>query len=281
MRIIPKVIHYCWFGKNPLPPLAEKCIASWKKYCTDYQIIEWNEENFDIDCCDFIREAYAEKKWAFVSDAARLMIIYEHGGVYLDTDVELIASLDSFINDNEFYFGIETKSYLRKNKKSSLVNTGLGFGSVPGNPIVKSLLAEYENSHFRNESEFDMIACPVKNSSALEKYGFTGEDRIYEFSGGRIYSSEYFCPEEHLTGVTHYSEHTVSIHHFSESWVTPRVRYWMQLNDRFRSYLPDGLSHYLASYISYIVYEGFWTGHKKLIQKLFVKTKNKLLDKRH
>ena len=91
---IPKVIHYCWFGRNPLPPSVRACIRSWKKYCPDYKIVEWNEDNFDIGSCDYMKEAYEAKKWAFVSDVARLMIIYRNGGIYLDTDVELIAPLE-------------------------------------------------------------------------------------------------------------------------------------------------------------------------------------------
>ena len=95
--MIPKIIHYCWFGGNELSELAERCIESWKRYCPDYKIIEWNESNFDLDCSDFVKEAYQAKKWAFVSDYARLKIIYDHGGIYLDTDVEVIKPLFSYI----------------------------------------------------------------------------------------------------------------------------------------------------------------------------------------
>ena len=108
--MIPKVIHYCWFGGNPLPELAQKCIASWKKYCPDYEIKEWNESNFDLNCCDYVREAYEAKKWAFVSDVARLYAMVHEGGIYMDTDVEVIAPLDSLLQYHAVS-GFETEHY--------------------------------------------------------------------------------------------------------------------------------------------------------------------------
>ena len=96
-KVIPKIIHYCWFGGNELSELAKKCISSWRKYCPDYEIIEWNESNFDINLCQYVREAYKEKKWAFVSDYARFWILYNFGGIYMDTDVELITSIDGLV----------------------------------------------------------------------------------------------------------------------------------------------------------------------------------------
>ena len=102
--MIPKVIHYCWFGGNPLPNIAVKCINSWKKYFPDYEIIEWNESNFDLFSCDYCREAYDAKKWAFVSDYARFKILYEHGGVYFDTDVEVIKSMDDIYTERCIYW---------------------------------------------------------------------------------------------------------------------------------------------------------------------------------
>ena len=119
--MIPKKIHYCWIGGNPLPELAIKCIESWKKYCPDYEIIEWNEKNYDFRKNQFMREAYDEKKWGFVPDYARLDIIYEHGGIYLDTDVEIIKPLDSLLKEQGFA-GME---------QPGIVALGLGFGAEP------------------------------------------------------------------------------------------------------------------------------------------------------
>ena len=276
-RKIPKVIHYCWFGGKPLPPLAKKCIASWKKYCPDYRIVQWNEDSFDLERCDFIKEAYAEKRWAFVSDAARLFVIYEHGGVYLDTDVELKASLDALAGENEFFFGIEKQTNIRKQTEAARVNTGLGFGAAAGCEAVGAMLEEYTGIHFNSSGVDDVTPCPTKNSHALERYGFDYKDKLYRFGGGVIYPSEYMCPKEHMTGLTHFSDKTVSIHHYGESWVTPRVKYWNKLNLKFRQFLPDAVSHYLASYISYLVFYGLIMGHFKLFKTLFVKVRGRLI----
>ena len=118
--MIPKVIHYCWFGRGEKPKLAQKCIASWKKFCPDYEIIEWNEDNFDVNMNGYTRMCYEQKKYAFLSDYARLLVVAEHGGIYFDTDVELLVSPD-FLLEHEAFWGFETPEY---------VASGLGFGSV-------------------------------------------------------------------------------------------------------------------------------------------------------
>ena len=125
--MIPKIIHYCWFGGNPLPELAQKCIASWKKYCPDYEIKEWNETNFDLNCCDYVREAYEAKKWAFVSDYARFWILYHEGGVYFDTDVEVPKPIDTIVEKGSF-MGCE---------KSNQWPLGLVWQQSPGLACIK------------------------------------------------------------------------------------------------------------------------------------------------
>ena len=140
---IPKVIHYCWFGKNLLPEAALKCIESWKRFFPDYEIIEWNEDNFDINACDYTKEAYQAKKWAFVSDYARYKIIYENGGVYFDTDVEVIKSFDDILVKGAF-MGIEADY-------KSTVNTGLGIAAEKEHPLYREMLDYYEKEHFINE----------------------------------------------------------------------------------------------------------------------------------
>ena len=131
--MIPKKIHYCWFGRNELPPLAKKCIASWKKYCPDYEIIEWNEDNFDVSLNAYTRYCYENKKWAFLSDFVRLQVIHDHGGIYFDTDVEVVSSFDSLLMYDAFYC-FENDSYLA---------TGLGFASVAHHPSVATMLKMY------------------------------------------------------------------------------------------------------------------------------------------
>lgn len=128
--MIPKVIHYCWFGGNEKSEIIKQCIASWKKYCPDYEIIEWNESNFDINCCQYVKEAYEAKKWAFVSDYARYKIIYEHGGIYLDTDVELLDNLDKYLI-YDTWFPRETQRTF---------NTGVGFAAIKNNKLIKNYI---------------------------------------------------------------------------------------------------------------------------------------------
>ena len=131
--MIPKTIHYCWFGKNPLPEIAVKCINSWKNFFPDYEIKEWNEDNFDLTSCDYCKEAYAVKKWAFVSDYARFKILYEYGGIYFDTDVEVIKNMEDIIKKGAF-IGRERIA------DTFPVNAGLGLASEARMPIIKEIL---------------------------------------------------------------------------------------------------------------------------------------------
>lgn len=210
--MIPKIIHYCWFGGNPLPELAQRCIASWKKYCSEYEIKEWNENNFDLDCCPFVREAYEARKWAFVSDAARLKIIYDEGGIYLDTDVEVIKSFNNLLM-NRCFLGEET---------SGFVATGLGFGAEKGNIVVKEMLEMYTEKHFKLEDgTYDMVPCPEKNTEPLKRkgYKFSGKE-IWKNEYVMVYPPEYFCPLNYDTGEKTITANTYSIHLYNASWHT-------------------------------------------------------------
>lgn len=207
--MIPKKIHYCWFGGNPLPELAKKCIASWKKFCPDYEIIEWNEKNFDIDCCPYVREAYQAKKWAFVSDYARLDIVYKYGGIYLDTDVELIRNLDELLK-YECFLGTE---------KLGIINTGLAFGAESKNKCIGLMLKEYNDLHFKiDENLYDLTPCPKRNTAPFLNLGFIKDNRIQKIEEAIIYPPEYFCPMDYETGELAIKENTISIHHFNASW---------------------------------------------------------------
>lgn len=217
--MIPKIIHYCWFGGNPLPNDVIKCINSWKTYCPDYKIIRWDETNYDINNSKYVQEAYEEKKWAFVSDVARLKIVYDNGGIYLDTDVELIKSLDGVL-DNSFFFAIEKDSNPETGQVVIQIATGLGFGAEKGNPTLKLVLDEYENAHFKKNSLLDMTPCPVRNTRALAKCGFKMVDKLQKLRDGTIYPSDYFCPIECSTKIKRFTTNTISIHHYSSSWKT-------------------------------------------------------------
>lgn len=208
---IPKKIHYCWFGRGELPHLAKKCIKSWKKYCPQYEIICWNEDNFDLTENRYVREAYAEKKWAFVTDYVRLKVVYEHGGIYLDTDVELIKSLDSLL-DNKGYMGFDEKG---------IVATGLGFGAEAGNRIVGELLKDYDDIPFRlDDGKPDLTPCPDRNTKTLLELGMDMKNQNQTFMDMTFYPEEYFCPMDYYTGKIKKTKNTYSIHRYCGSWTS-------------------------------------------------------------
>ncbi len=210
--MIPKVIHYCWFGRGPLPDLAKKCINSWKKYCPDYEIVEWNEDNYDINKNQYMKEAYEAKKWAFVSDYARLDIIYSYGGIYLDLDVELLKPLDDLLCLSGF-FGTEQTGY---------INTGIGFGSEKSNKLVQMMLEEYSNISFAfGEQIYDLTPCPKRNTLSINKLGFKySAKKLWKYENNIVFPPRFFCPINYETNEITITEDTYSIHLFNASWLT-------------------------------------------------------------
>lgn len=209
--MIPKVIHYCWFGGKKKPKLIKKCIKSWKKYCPDYEIIEWNEKNFDIEhSCKYVQEAYRERQWAFVSDYVRLKIIYDNGGVYLDTDVELIKNLDELLKHPAF-FGYQDEYFIA---------TGVGFGAEKGNDIVKCMLDDYSDLCFVDENgELNLMPCTVRNTKAIEIFlKEIDTSKINFIPNAVLYPKEYFSPIDCKTMIMKKTEKTISIHWFTASW---------------------------------------------------------------
>lgn len=212
---IPKIIHYCWFGGAPLPDRLIRCIESWRKFCPDYKIIRWDESNFDYHKYQYTEQAYQAKKWAFVSDVARLDVVYEYGGFYLDTDVELIKSLDALTKEKAF-MGFE---------KGRLVNTGLGFGSEKGNPAIKANLNEYLNKTFlRLDGSFDLTACPVVTTKCLESFGLQRRDVLQDLGVIKIFPTEYFAPMLLVGDHAEILSNTFSIHHYQGSWTTEKEK---------------------------------------------------------
>ena len=208
--MIPKIIHYCWFGGKKLPKDVKKCIKSWKKMCPDYEIIQWNESNFDVNCCKFVEQAYKATAWAFVSDYARLKIIYDNGGIYLDTDVEVLKRLD-FLLENDFFIGTQ--------QLESVYATGLGFGAIKNSYVVKKMLDEYENIVFESEKR-ENIACPYLNTRALKKIGFYRTDIIQKIDNSVVYPPKYFDPLAPGNSNNLLCEDTISIHHYTASWTS-------------------------------------------------------------
>ena len=226
--MIPKIIHYCWFGGNPIPSLTKKCIKSWKKFCPDYEIILWDESNFDIASCPvYVKEAYENKKWAFVSDYVRLKVVYDNGGIYLDTDVELIKSLDHLLCHDAF-FGFESDG--------GCVATGLGFGAIKENSVVKAMMDDYEGIHFvKEDGTFDLVPCPVRNTRTLYRYGLKQDnsDQILD-NNVRILPWEYLSPIMYSTGKKTFTENTVSIHHYQSSWIKKSLRVRVKITRFFK-----------------------------------------------
>lgn len=215
--MIPKIIHYCWFGRNSLPKDALKCIESWKKHMPDYEIKEWNEDNFDIDICTYVRQAYNAKKYAFVSDYARFYILYKYGGVYFDTDVEVIKPLGPILAQGPF-MAIE-KSLASEDPNSGLligVAPGLGLASEPGADLLKKLLSEYNRLDFNPDRDGTIVSITTR---LLFELGLKNENTIQDVDGFRIYPADYFCPMDHTTGITTITPRTVAIHHYTASWV--------------------------------------------------------------
>ncbi len=214
--MIPKKIHYCWFGGKPLPPLAIKCIESWKKYLPDYEIIEWNESNFDVNCIDYVREAYEAKKWAFVSDYARFKILYEQGGVYFDTDVEVIKDMSHIISAGNF-MGFE---------REIKTNPGLGLAVAPGLGLYKEILEDYEKSHFKNEDgTLDLTTIVERTTEILKAHGLKQIEGVQNVCDINIYPKDYFNPIDMDSGRLIITENTVSIHHYMASWETKENKF--------------------------------------------------------
>lgn len=208
--MIPKKIHYCWFGGNPLPELAQKCIASWKKYCPDYEIIEWNESNFNFSECAYAREAYEAKKWAFVSDYVRLKVLYENGGIYMDTDVEVIKPLEPLLQ-YEAVSGFETEVQ---------IPTGL-IACREGASIIGELLKEYDNIHFKkDDGTLDLTTNVIRITSTLLKYGLKQNNTLQTINGFTLLPKDFLCPKDLESGIIRVTDNTLTIHHFNGSWMT-------------------------------------------------------------
>lgn len=212
---IPKVIHYCWFGKGKIPALTEKCIKSWKKYCPEYEIVCWNEDNFDIKQNKYVYEAYKCGKWAFVSDYVRLKVLYDEGGIYLDTDVELIKPLDELIKDTGF-MGFDD---------NGVVSTGLGFACEKGNELVAKLLSDYDDIPFvLSDGTCDLTPCPDRNTKTLKKLGMNLDNKDQIFMGIHMLPEDYLCPVKYYTGKKVITKNTYSIHHFCASWTSKTAK---------------------------------------------------------
>lgn len=208
--MIPKKIHYVWFGGKPKTEKVKKCIASWRKYLPDYEIIEWNEKNFDISSVQFVREAIDSKMYAFASDFVRLWVIYNYGGIYLDTDVEVIRSYDKLL-ENKLFFGTE---------EVDSINSGLSFGAEPHNEIVKDLMNKYINRKFINlDGSFNLKTTNMIVTEYFVNRGYKLISKVQSIDGAVIYPKKYFAPMSWWSNQVKIEDVTYSIHWYDASWL--------------------------------------------------------------
>lgn len=211
--MIPKKIHYCWFGRGEKPRLAGKCIASWEKYCPDYEIIEWNEDNFPVGDYPYAKYCLENKKWAFLSDFVRLAVVRKYGGIYFDTDVELLRSPDELLKYDAFY-GFENDNN---------VNTGLGFGAAADHPTVAAMEEKYLERDPEPDGSFIMIGCPKLNTEALIPFGLILDGKRQTVAGAEILPSDVLNPFDDHTGRMNRTDNTVSVHWYSKSALDKKI----------------------------------------------------------
>ena len=234
--MIPKIIHYCWFGHNPMPKLAKKCIRSWKRYCPDYKIMEWNEENFDITALPYTKAAYDAQKWAFVTDYVRLDAVYRYGGIYLDTDVELLKPLNSLL-DCRGFMGFESEKY---------VASGLGMGAAALDPMIGELRDMYRNLNpYGENGTLHLTPCPKLETEFLLKYGLKQDGSAQVLSNGFvILSPDFLCPKSVSNGIITKTNNTLALHHYAASWcpreeIAKRDAWWRRRKLEYLRYAPN------------------------------------------
>ena len=236
--MIPHVIHYCWFGRGEKPKLALKCIESWRKFFPDYEIKEWNEDNFDVNIIPYTAQAYERRKYAFVSDYARFWILYHHGGLYFDTDVEVIRSMDDIVAQGPF-MGIEVNS--TRDDETPAVAPGLGLGAEPGMSIYNAVLDHYATQHFVDSNGKQNEGTVVShNTQVLAANGLRATNELQQVAGVWIYPQDYFNPYRYTVDRLEITERTRSIHWYGASWISP----WGRLRLRLGTFVRKHILHH-------------------------------------
>ncbi len=208
---IPKKIHYFWFGGKQISEKNLKIMESWQRYCPDYEIIRWDESNYDVTKHPYMHSAYKEKLWGFVPDYARLEVVYRYGGVYLDTDVEVLRNLDPLLYDEAFC----GRTF------NGVIATGLGFGAVKGFPLLKKLFEHYDGvSFYRPDGTLNLDDCGVHQTAVLDRMGLKRcNDSWQMLEGMRVYPTDVLNPTDVLGNPCAYTENTFTVHHYDASWI--------------------------------------------------------------
>lgn len=226
---IPHIIHYIWFGNNPKTELIEQCIRGWKEKLPEWEIKEWNENNFDIDSCAYIKQAYENKKYAFASDYVRFAVLYEYGGVYLDTDVELLKKIPEQMMEDTGFAGVEC---------NFKINSGLVFACEPKNKLVKEILESYQEKKFVSEDGSLNTTTVVEYVTEIfKKHGFKEDGTEQIIDGFHIYPWEYFCAYDFITREFSITENTVCIHHYAGTWLSPKDKVKRKIKDKIRKHM--------------------------------------------
>ncbi len=248
--MIPRIIHYCWFGRGELPEKAKKCIESWKKYCPDFELIQWNEDNYnlnDIFQIPFLKKAYDDKRWSFITDYIRLDVVCKMGGIYFDTDVELLKPIDEMLK-YKAYFGFET---------DETVNTGLGFGAEKDCHILKDMMELYKKlPQCMSDEDYIQYTCPVVQTPALLNYGIKANGTIQIIDGVAVYPKEYLCPLDYDTGKLKKTENTISIHWYEAAWKSTADKKVIELRNRLIPIFGMKNAWRVAVFIQYLRYKG-------------------------
>lgn len=261
--MIPKIIHYCWINndeKSFLPESVQDCISTWKKYLPDYEIKEWNINNFDINKNDYVKEAYNAKKYAFVSDYIRLYVLYNYGGIYMDTDVKVLKSFNELLK-NKAFMGFESL-----NRVATCV-----IGAEKESVVIKEMLDLYNNRNFINhKGEIDLTPNTVIIKPILKKYNIKFNNILQEKNAVTIYPIEYFCPFNPLTEEMNLTNNSYAVHLFSASWISDRDKIWLILYKKyynsFRKFLFKDVANILAKIFATYNTEGY-SGIKERVCK--------------
>lgn len=216
---IPKIIHLCWFGNGQFDDKMKFCMETWEKFCPEYKVMKWDEESFDLSSCLYAKQAYEKKRWAFVTDYVRFKVLELYGGIYLDTDMQLLKSLDEFLGDDAFF----SFKQLVGEMKLYTLTSGI-IGSKRANPLFKPLIDEFESRSYINENgEEDMKPVAAFLTDILVSHGFAQNNELQKRDGIAVYPNEYLCPTLLKGGKIVTTENTAAIHHFTGTWRTPEI----------------------------------------------------------